>query len=95
MRRLGGRLQTVLVVGVGDGGLVYGDVPLNLLPPVLTALTPASSITLSWRNLTELFYNFLNMPVQDIRLISEGRRHKHMRLISTIDPQGTSCCHTD
>ena len=58
MGGLGRCLETVLVVGVSDGGLVYGDVSLHFLPPLLTALTPTASITLSWRNLTELFYNF-------------------------------------
>ena len=58
MGGLGRSLKTVLMVGVGDGGLVYGDVSLNFLPSLLTAVTSTPSIRLSWRNLTELFLNF-------------------------------------
>ena len=39
---LGGALQTVLVVGVGDGGLVYGDVSPDP-PPLLAAVTATPS----------------------------------------------------
>ena len=71
---LGRCFQTVLVVSVRDGGLVYGDVSLYFLPSLLAAVTSTPSIAPSWRNLEE--ENYFPMLMQDIRLISEGKRQQ-------------------
>ena len=81
MGRLRGGLQTVLMVGVGDGSLVYGDVPGHLLPPLLLALPPQGNL----KNFP-LSSNFVRCRISD--LLAGGDGTKRIRLILSISLSG-------